>query len=325
MRRGANNIVFLFIILCATLLIVNQGSAPAAEKNIIILGTATPGGGFPAYGAVFADVINRADSSIFIEPRNTKGSSENIPLLEKGGLDIALVQGETLQTWLSQGSGASGLKIIAAMYSSPGMFAVKTSSPCRTIQDLKGLPVIFGTKGSGLIILSRSALKGIGLDQDRDFKAIYVDKVSEAPKMIAEGKAVALWGGGVGWPGFEALAKAPGGARFIAPTEEEIAMIVARYPLLRRLTIPANSYPGQSAPVVSVGSWSFVMARADLPEDVAYCIAKAIHRSETELAGRLPQARETTMANTLSAAPSRALIHPGVLRYMRESGMVSER
>jgi len=60
----------------------------------IVLGTATPGGGFPLYGGAFADTVNETDPSLHIEPRNTKGSTENIPLLEAGQLDIALCTGE---------------------------------------------------------------------------------------------------------------------------------------------------------------------------------------------------------------------------------------
>ncbi len=51
----------------------------------------TPGGGFPLYGNVFAAVMNEADPTLSIEPRNTKGSNENIPLLEAGEIDIATV------------------------------------------------------------------------------------------------------------------------------------------------------------------------------------------------------------------------------------------
>ena len=60
----------------------------------ISLGTATPGGGFPVYGNAFAEIMNAADPALSIEPRNTKGSNENIPLLESDQLDIALVAGE---------------------------------------------------------------------------------------------------------------------------------------------------------------------------------------------------------------------------------------
>jgi len=40
------------------------------------------------------------------------------------------------------------------------------------------------------------------------------------------------------------------------------------------------------------------------------------------MASRLPQARETTMMNTVEVAPRLDLIHPGVLRYLREIGFV---
>ncbi len=71
-----------------------QGGGKAISKTTISLGTATPGGGFPLYGDAFAEIINAADATLSIEPRNTKGSNENIPLLEAGSLDIALVAGE---------------------------------------------------------------------------------------------------------------------------------------------------------------------------------------------------------------------------------------
>jgi uncharacterized protein len=47
-----------------------------------IFGTATPGGGFPAYGWPYAEVLNAADATLNIDPVNTKGSTENWLLLE---------------------------------------------------------------------------------------------------------------------------------------------------------------------------------------------------------------------------------------------------
>src|SRR5262249_57456860 len=102
----------------------------------------------------------------------------------------------------------------------------------------------------------------------------------------------------------------------------EIVKIQANHAFLKGLTVPAGSYPGQAAPIVSVGSWSFVMARPTLPNDVAYRIARALHRGEAALAARLPQASETTAANTVAAAPRRDLIHPGVQSYLNEVGLL---
>jgi hypothetical protein len=131
-----------------------------------------------------------------------------------------------------------------------------------------------------------------------------------------------MWGGGVGWPPFMAIAKGPAGSRFVAPTSDEIKRIMEKHAFLKGTTMPAGSYPGQDGAVHSVGSWPFVLARASLPDDVAYRLARALHKGGAVLAGRIEQARESTLANTLAAAPRQDLIHPGVLRYMREIGMV---
>ena len=289
-------------------------------STTVVLGTATPGGGFPLYGGAFAETVNETDTTLAVEPRNTKGSTENIPLLEAGQLDIALVTGEpAYEAWQGIGRPRSDLKIVAAMYSTAGMFVVRGDSTARTISDLKGKPVAFGAKGSGLTILSRYVLDGLGLDQARDFQAILLDKAGDGPAMVLDGRAAALWGGGVGWPGFVAVAQA--GGRFIAPTAQEAARIRAKHSFLKSTVLPAASYPGQSEAVNSVGSWSFVLARPTLPNDVAYALARALHKGHAAFVQRLAQAAETTPQNTVAAAPRPDLIHPGVRKYLREIGL----
>jgi uncharacterized protein len=315
-------------VVCAGVLLLAGSAAAqqggeAIQKTTIKLGTATPGGGFPLYGNNFAEIMNAADPTLLIEPRNTKGSNENIPLLEKGELDIGLVAGEpAYEAFMGIGRPRTNVKILTAIYSNPGMFVVRADSPYKTIRDLVGQPVAFGAKGSGLPILSRYMLDGLGLKQDEDFKAIYLDHAGDGPAMVFDGRAAALWGAGIGWPGFAAVAKSPGGARFIAPDADEIARIRAKHTFLKPLTVPAGSYPGQNDPINSVGSWSFVLARASLPDDVAYRLARTLHGAETALCAKLAQACETTAANTVAAAPSLDLIHPGVLSYLREIGVV---
>jgi TRAP transporter TAXI family solute receptor len=299
-----------------------SAASAADTRTVVVLGTATPGGGFPVYGAAVADTINELEPTLGVEPRNTRGSTENVPLLEAGRLDIALVQGEVVHEALNGiGRPPATLRIVAAMYSTPGMFVVRADSPYRAIADLRGKPVAFGARGSGLVILARYVLDGLGWDQERDFQAVYLDRAGDGPAMVLDGRVAALWGGGLGWPGFTAVATGPAGARFIAPGADEIARILAKHAFLRPMTVAAGAYPGLEAALPSVGSWSFILARPDLPEEVAYRLARALHRGEAALARRLPQARETTAANTVAAAPRPELIHPGVLRYLREAGL----
>jgi TRAP transporter TAXI family solute receptor len=299
-----------------------QDGGKIIQKTTISLGTATPGGGFPLYGNAFAEVMNDADKTLAIEPRNTKGSNENIPLLEAGQLDLALVAGEpSYEAFMGVGRPRTRLKILTAMYSSPGMFVVRADSPYKTIRDLVDKPVAFGAKGSGLPILSRYLLDGLGLKQDDDFQSIYLDRAADGPTMVLDGRVAALWGAGIGWPGFATMAASPGGARFIAPDAGEIARIRAKHTFLKPLTVPAGSYPNQNAPIDALGSWSFILARENLPDDVAYRLARSLHGVESTFCKKLAQACETTAANTIAAAPGPELIHPGVLKYFREIGV----
>ena len=315
-------------IICAGVLMLAgsaaaQDGGKAIQKTTISLGTATPGGGFPLYGNAFAEVLNEADPTLSIEPRNTKGSTENISLLEAGQLDIALVTGEpAYEAFAGIGRPRTNLKILTAMYSSPGMFVVRADSPYKSIHDLVGKPVAFGARGSGLVILSRYVLDGLGLKQDEDFQSVYLDRAGDGPAMVQDGRVAALWGAGIGWPGFAAMAASPGGARFIAPDSSEIARIRAKHGFLKPLTVPAGSYPNQNVSINSVGSWSFVLARESLPDDVAYRLARTLHGAESALCRKLAQACETIAANTMAAAPSQELIHPGVLKFFREIGVI---
>src|SRR3989442_6800885 len=83
----------------------------------LILGTATPGGGFPLYGEAFAEMVNAQEPLLRVEPRNTKGSTENVPLLEAGQLDIALVAGGDSAAALARPG--TPLRLVPALYSSP--------------------------------------------------------------------------------------------------------------------------------------------------------------------------------------------------------------
>jgi TRAP transporter TAXI family solute receptor len=280
----------------------------------LVLGTATPGGGFPLYGDAFAEMVNAQEPRIRVEPRNTKGSAENVPLLEAKKLDLALVAGEFASAALAKPD--TPLRVVAAMYSSPGMFIVRGDSPHRSISDLRGRSVVMGTQASGVTALGRTVLESLQIPVQQ----ITLEKAADGPPMLMDGRAEALWGAGVGWPAFTALAKQ--GGRFIVPDPNEVKAILAKNPALQAVTLPAKSYPGQDQSLASVGSWSYVLAHKDLKEEAAYLLARAVHWAEAPLAARLEQARETSMANTLAAAPRRDLLHPGVQTYLREAGLL---
>ena len=292
-----------------------------AEPTRVTLATATPGGGFPFFGDNAAAVINETDPTLSVVTQNTKGSSENISLLNDRKIDIALVAGEpAYEAFQGVGQPKTTALVIQAIYSNPGMFAVRGDSPAKSLRDLVGKPVAWGTRASGLTLLGRYVTDGLGLDHEKDFEPHYLDKAGDGPLMVADGRVAALWGGGIGWPGFTAVMQA--GGRFVGLTPDEVAKVSAKHNFLKPITVPAGAYPGQKDAVNSVGSWCYILARTDLPDDTAYRLAKALHQGHAALVKRVDQGRETTPQSTLNAAPSAAQIHAGVQKYLREIGVM---
>jgi uncharacterized protein len=309
-----------YVAFAAAVLMASSDGSAQAQKTAVSLATATPGGGFPLFGDTAAAVINATDGTLQVETRNTKGSGENITLLEQRKVDIALVAGEpAYEAFAGIGRAPAKLMVLAAIYSNPGMFVVKADSPAKTLRDLVGKPIAWGTQASGLTLLGRYVTDGLGLDRDKDFIPTYLDKAGDGPVMVADGRVAALWGGGIGWPGFTAVMKA--GGRFIGLTPDEVAQVSAKHNFLKPITVPAGAYEGQKDAVHSVGSWSYILTHPDLPDDVAYRLAKALDKGHGDFVKQLAQARETTPQNTKSAAPSADHIHPGVRRYLREIGL----
>ncbi|MCW5734533.1 MAG: TAXI family TRAP transporter solute-binding subunit [Enhydrobacter sp.] len=297
------------------------GSPAKAQPVKIRLGTATPGGGFPVYGDAFVAAIKAQDPELEVEAVNTKGSTENVPMLEAGRLDIALVQGEVVHEALTGiGRPPAAAKVLTAMYPTAGMFVVRADSPYRSIADLKGKSIAWGASGSGLVILGRYVMEGLGLDAATDFRPVYLERAGDGPAMVLDGRVAALWGGGASWPGFKAVMSSQPGGRFIAPNVDEIQRILAKHAFLKPVSLPGGSFAGQAEAIPSVGSWSFVLARPGLDDATAARLAKALHRSEGE-GSASAQLGETTARNTLAAIRNLSVLHPGVLAYYRQIGL----
>ena len=165
----------------------------AAQSSGLKFATGGEGGGFVVYASAFVDAVKWANPKIGVRPLPTRGSVDNVPLLEAGTVDIGLVFGEMAQELFNPKSGApTQLKVITTAYSSAGMFVVRADSRYRTIKDLMGRPVVWNGRGSGLALQGRYVMEGLGLDPEKDFEAIYTEQLVDGPAMILEGRASAL-------------------------------------------------------------------------------------------------------------------------------------
>ena len=139
------------------------------------------------------------------------------------------------------GRAPADLKIVTAMYSTPGMFVVRADSPYRTIADLEGSPLRSAPPGRASSSSPATCSTASGSIRTQDFQAIYLERAGDGPAMVMDGRAAALWGGGSGWPGFTAVAKGEKGGRFIVPdAKPRSRRILAKHTFLKPLTLAAG-------------------------------------------------------------------------------------
>ncbi|MBY0259444.1 TAXI family TRAP transporter solute-binding subunit [Methylobacterium sp.] len=294
--------------------------AQADPETRLVLATATPGGSFPAFGQALAEAVRETDPGLVLTLRPSKGSQENLGLLRAGSVDLALVQGEYAYDALGVEKGSeTGLSVVAPVSASPGLFVVRADSPIRGVADLRGRRVALGTHASGLTVMGRSVLRGSGIDPERAITPILLDRAGDGAAMVLDGRADALWGAGTGWPGFRVLADAPGGARFFGPAPEAMEPILALHPSLRRVSVPAGVLRGQGTSVETVGSWSFVLARAGVEAGAVARLVRAMDRGNAALARAYPAGADAAPRNLVAAVPA-AWLHPESAAYLRETG-----
>ena len=315
-RITARELILTFLIVFMT---IGTGQV---KSETLELGTATKGGGFELFGTTLSSVVNQIDTPVKLAPIATKGSRQNLKLLEEGKIFIGLVEGNAARQAI-EGIGRNKLdvKVLSVMYPNPGMFVVRADSPYQTIDDLKGQPIAFGTQASGLRILANDVLSGLDLDPARDFQQIILNKAAEGPELVLTKKAEALWGAGIGWPGFVKVANSKFGARFIPPSSEQIDTILKKHSHLKRMTVPAGTYRGQDKDINSIGLWSLILISPEVSVATAYELARAIHEGEATMATKLKQGQFTTAKNTIQNVDSK-LLHPGVIKYYRDQNLM---
>ncbi len=298
------------------------GGGATASQPKVTLGVGMSGGSAEIYGVAFVGAVRAVDPIFEMQAITTKGIVDNVTELEARKLDIGLVFGEVAYELFSGiGRPPTNLKVISVMYSVPGMFVVRAESRYRSIDDLKGRPIVWNARGGGLAVQARYVMDGLGLDIEKDFVPIYTERLRDGPELVIDGTAAAMWGGGKRWPGFVSVATNTRGARFVVPSAAEIARIRAKYSFLQQFTVPAGLYPGQYDPLTTVGTWGYVLARDDLPDAVAFRLAAALHKAER--AGQFSkQLSESTAKNTLAVVTDRSMLHPGVIAYYQKAGLL---
>jgi TRAP transporter TAXI family solute receptor len=110
------------------------------------------------------------------------------------------------------------------------------------------------------------------------------------------------------------------GVRMLPLSQEAVNKLVAQG--WASFIVRANTFKGQTAPVVTVNAPTNLIASADLPEAVAYSITKLVVEKKPQLVEVHSALKDFDPALAADPQLVGCKLHPGAERYYREKGLL---
>ena len=321
-QKGCKKMTTMFRAACAvlaTVLLVGMTAcedAPAAEP--IVIGTASPGGPYLAYGQGLARILSR-DLGQEVTALATQGPAQNIVLLEKKVVTLGFVTtGVALQGWngndWAKGTRYRSMRVMFPMYDTAFQFVAAKRFGLHWLDDFSGLRVGAGPRAGTGGTYVPEIFNALGIKASIRFGAME----SMAAQLQAGDLDGAVFATGFPVPVLTTLI-ATHPVDFVRPSPDQIATIRQKLPEISQSLVPARTYPTQERDYATIGLYNFAVAHKDLPDDVIYKIVKAAFDNHEELVKAQSSAKETVPDNI--SRDTVLPLHPGAERYYREIGV----
>jgi len=305
-------------------------TAWAQGGKYLTLGTSGAGGTYGIIGAAMAKVVSKHGGDVRMTVEATPGGGlGNVRLLGRERLDFGIATVDNAFAAF-QGTGPfekeqrKNIRVVLFGTHLPFHLVVPADSPIRSVADLKGKTLVTNSAANAAIYVPQT-LEVYGLKKDTDYKLVNVS-TTEAIESFKDGRV----------HGFASYVFYPVAAlldltttrsvRFIGLEAEKRKELLAKHQYYGSGKIPAKTYPGQDAEVVSSTISGVLLTHDKVPADVVYRVTKAILEHPREL--REVYAAAATFSTERQAArlDEGAVVippwHAGAERYLRERGLL---
>jgi uncharacterized protein len=294
-----------------------------AQQTFINVLTGGQSGVYYPLGVALSQIYAKALPNAKVSVQSTKASAENLNLLQAGRGEIAFTLADALSdAW--KGDKEAGfpaplnkLRAVAGIYSNYIQLVATADSGIKTLADLKGKRISVGAPKSGTELNARAILKAAGLSYGDFSKVEYLPFGESVDLMKNRQLDVTLQSAGLGVASIRDLATSV--KIVVVAISPEIAAKVgdAAY---QPATIPANTYPGQTADVPTIAIKNFLVSHAGVPDDEVYAMTKSMFENLDTLVAAHSAAKGITKAGAVTgtAVP----FHPGAQKYYREVGLM---
>jgi len=307
---------------CVTVLFLMGAVASGYAADNLVLATGGTAGTYYPFGGALAKIWNSKIKDMNVTAQTSGASGENVRLINKKEVELALVQSDTLDFAFNATEAfkepLKGMSTIAVLYPEIVQVVVAAAGPIKSIADLKGKKVGVGAPGSGTEANFRQLLDAYGMKKE-DINVQFLS-FSESAEAYKDKHIDA----------FIVTAGIPNAGIMDVSTQNEIrildipadvaAKLTQKYPFLAAVKVPANTYKGQTAEVSTVAVNAVLIAGNSLSEAMVYNLTKALFENQAELASAHAKGKELNLQHAVKGVS--IPFHPGAVKYYKEKGMM---
>ena len=291
-------------------------AAPAAAQERVTYKSAKAGSSYYQMGVELAEAMRAGtDGAISVTVEESQGSVQNVMEARARGADYVfttppgLVAAAQAGTGPFEGKGDPAFAEVRALFPIPSLtmhFVMDAETGAETLADMAGRTILLGS-GSFGATEGETYLELFGIEAE-----IADAELSNAVGALKNGQIDGFVTAG-SWPApnvIEAAATMP--VTILSMTDEQVAETGRT-----RLEIPAGTYAGQDAPIVTTALDVVAFATTKMPEDTAYTLTRTFWEEQARLADA---ARWWAGIAPEMLQGAGVEIHPGALRYYEEIG-----
>ncbi|MFK7881637.1 TAXI family TRAP transporter solute-binding subunit [Roseobacter sp.] len=311
----------------AAVTIAFGSAATAQDQQFISIGTGGVTGVYYPTGGAICRLVNRdrKEHGIRCAVESTGGSVYNINTIKAGELEFGVAQSDWQYhafngTSKFEENPFPDVRAMFSVHPEPFTLIVRAGSGISSFEDLAGKRVNVGNPGSGQRATMEVVMDAYGMTMD-SFALATEYKGSEMAKQICDDNIDAMIYT-IGHPAAAIKeASTTCDVQLVSVSGDAIDALVAENPYYRVATIPGGMYAGTDEDTTTFGVGATFVTSADVSDDVAYVVAKAVLSNLDDFRGLHPAFANLDASQMISDGLS-APLHPGAERAYKELGLM---
>lgn len=252
---------------------MSPGAIAKSASIQMTIGTGSVTGVYYPVGGAICQLVNSTHTDQKCAVESTGGSVENIQLLSKKELQLAVVQSSVLQqAMLGEGdfssAPVSNVYPVLSLYAEPLNLVVSADSEIFTLSDIKGKRIDIGNPGSGDRDTVSALFHSLNWS-NKDFSTLTGYKAAERSDALCSGKIDAFFI--VAAHPNQVIREAIGkcNAKLVPIEGKEASAFLAHNPVYNKQVIPAATYRLRDDTINTIGTTAILathveVAQADL-------------------------------------------------------------